>query len=157
MSRLCKIANTQLLSYLPNAGFPVERLAKALEKPTGEIENLLQLAVALGVVSLRPDVVRFSHDRQRLAAQSLIRPEDSGALHKKVFQFLTRPDMADHYLFDSAEQALFARTHGTAVASDHVIVTLLLNSSRRASEQANFTAARHFVEQAQSEFFASQY
>lgn len=145
-----------MLSYLPNGGFPIDYLAASLSKRMGEVENLLQLAVAFGVVSIRLGVVHFSHDRQRLAAQSLVSPASSSILHQQVFDFLNRPDMAHDYLFDSADQALLARAHGVEVAPKHVILTLLLDATQRAYDVANFAVARRCIEQAQSEWSVNQ-
>lgn len=61
-----KTADRKTMAYLPAAGFPLHLLAAAANMAVGEVENIVQLAVGNGTLSLRSNVVRFTHDRQRV-------------------------------------------------------------------------------------------
>jgi hypothetical protein len=54
------------MAYLPATGFPLNLLASIANMGLGEAENLVQLAVSSGILSLRNEHVRFTHDRQRV-------------------------------------------------------------------------------------------
>lgn len=62
-----------------------------------------------------------------------------------VFRFLTRSDLVNDYLYDAVELAVTARASGAEVAEPELVVSLLLDATARATQHANFTAARHFV------------
>ena len=118
----------------------------------GEVENLVQLAAISGTLSLRNNHVRFTHDRQRVAAQSFIPVEKLGHIHKRIFNFLSCGDVKDDYLFEAMDHALIARKFGTDVAPVDVLTNLLLDATERATLSANFSTAKHFVTSAEGEF-----
>ncbi|KLT44142.1 hypothetical protein CC85DRAFT_32503 [Cutaneotrichosporon oleaginosum] len=138
----------KILSYLPSAGFPLSKLSQGLGKPVRDLESLMQVCAVIGILSLQPDHFRFTHERQRQAAQRLILNTEGVAMQRRVFHFLTREDLVNDYLYDAVELAVAAHSAGFEVAPPDVVVTLLLDATARATHHANFTAARHFVNSA---------
>ncbi|KAL1408018.1 hypothetical protein Q8F55_004815 [Vanrija albida] len=137
-----------LLSRLPSAGFPLRLLAMALDKTATETDNIAQVAVAAGALTVRNGTVRFTHDRQKMAAYRLIPAGEAGSMHQRLFKFLSLPDLLGDYVFDAVEHALTARELGTAVAETDVILRLLLDATQRAASSASFTSAKHYVDHA---------
>lgn len=76
-------------------------------------------------------------------------------MHKQVFEFLCRPDVKDDYLFEAMDHALIARKLGTEVAAIDVLTVLLLDATEQATLTANFSTAKHFIENAQRECWNS--
>ncbi|BEJ17086.1 hypothetical protein CspHIS471_0604870, partial [Cutaneotrichosporon sp. HIS471] len=135
----------KILSYLPSAGFPLKKLSKGLGKPVPDLESLMQVCAAIGVLALQPDHFRFTHERQRQAAQRLVLCTEGAAMQRRVFEFLTQEDLVNEYLYDAVELAVSAHSRGSDIAKSDALVSLLLDATARATQHANFTAARHFV------------
>lgn len=132
---------------------PLEFLGDLVGRELVEAEHLIAVAVNAGVLVVRGNQVRFTHDRQRLAAQLLVPKSDkveAGKLHLRIFNFLYGPAFLDDYLFEAVEQALAARDIGVQVASDHVVVALVADAAERASLTSNFTLTKQFVTSAQT-------
>ncbi|BEI86447.1 hypothetical protein CcaverHIS002_0607340 [Cutaneotrichosporon cavernicola] len=135
----------KILSYLPSAGFPLKKLSKGLGKPVRDLESLMQVCAAIGVLALQPDHFCFTHERQRQAAQRLALSTEGAALQRRVFEFLTKEDLVNDYLYDAVELAVSAHSRGSDIAKSDALVSLLLDATARAMQHANFTAACHFV------------
>ncbi|GMK57153.1 hypothetical protein CspeluHIS016_0309930 [Cutaneotrichosporon spelunceum] len=135
----------KILSYLPSSGFPLKQLSTGLQKPVQDLESLMQVCGAIGVLALQPDYFRFTHERQRQAAQRLVCNTEAAELQRQTFEFLTREDLVNDYLYDAVELAMSAHSRGSEVAKPDALVSLLLDATARATQNANFTAARHFV------------
>ncbi|KAL7420434.1 hypothetical protein Q5752_004384 [Cryptotrichosporon argae] len=137
------------LSCLPSAGVPLTLLAASIDKTPADISSLLAVASAAGTIVANAREVRFTHDRQKSAAQRLIAPHDAGRMHQHVSLFLRRPDLINDYLFDSVEHALTARALGAPAEDEATMVSLLLDAATRAALSASFSSAQHFINVAQ--------
>lgn len=71
-------------------------------------------------------------------------------MQRRIFHFLTRTDLVNDYLYDAVELAISACDAGSEVAPPEVVVSLLLDATARATQHANFAAARHFIKSATS-------
>lgn len=94
---------SQILACLRSSGIKLEYLSSLGHHSVSDARVALYSASTAGVVSISADSnVRFTHDKQRVAATALIPPERKASIHYHIAQFTLESGLSDEYLFDSA-------------------------------------------------------